>query len=360
MAGAGDLVLVSPGVYREDVLVPEGHPPFVLRGLDRNRVILDGEHRRANGIAVEADGVAVENLTIRDYLANGLIFAPPARYGGKEPLVGYRASYVTASNNGLYGVYALSARGGLFERIYASGSPDSGVYIGQCRPCDAVVRDSVGEWNMVGYENTNAGGNIRIVNSVWRRNRVGVAINSQTKELLAPQRELDLVGNVITDNDNPRAPIGSDAFGIGVVISGGEANLIARNAIRGHRVGVLVAPSIDGFTPRENVVRGNALAANATDLALSGTGSGACFSQNRFRTSRPAGIERALPCPTGGSVAPVTLTAPEPPGPDIDYTKTPRPPAQENMPNAATAPALIASPAPPEVAIDEIGLPGAR
>ena len=350
-------MLVSPGVYREDILVPEGHPPFVLRGTDRNRVILDGQHRRANGIAVEADGVAVENLTIRDYLVNGLIFAPPASYRGEKPLVGYRASYVTASNNGLYGVYALSARGGVFDHVYASGSPDSGVYIGQCRPCDALVIDSLGERNQVGYENTNAGGNIRVVRSIWRRNRVGVAINSQTKELLAPQRELDLVGNVIVDNDNPRAALGSDAFGIGVIISGGQANTVARNRISGQWVGVVVSPSIDGFIPADNVVRQNALSANQVDLALDGTGSGACFSANRFATSSPAGIEGLLACPVQGSIGPVSLPASEAPGADVDYRTIARPPAQPQMPRAQTAPARVATATPPAVDLDAITLP---
>ena len=51
-AKEGDLVLVSPGVYRESVeIATDG---IVLRGLDRNRTILDGEFRRANGVFVAA------------------------------------------------------------------------------------------------------------------------------------------------------------------------------------------------------------------------------------------------------------------------------------------------------------------
>ena len=41
----GDLVLVSPGVYHESVTVATDG--IVLRGVDRNRTILDGEFRRA-------------------------------------------------------------------------------------------------------------------------------------------------------------------------------------------------------------------------------------------------------------------------------------------------------------------------
>ena len=57
---------------------------------------------------------------------------------------GYRASYVTAHNNGDYGIYAFDSQYGQFDHSYAGGSPDSGFYIGQCDPCHAVITDSLG------------------------------------------------------------------------------------------------------------------------------------------------------------------------------------------------------------------------
>jgi plastocyanin len=87
-AGPGDLVLVGPGTYREEVKVAV--PSVTIRGRDRDRVVVDGEFRRPNGISVTADGVAVENLTVRNALINGLFWTG---------VRGYRASYVTAYNN---------------------------------------------------------------------------------------------------------------------------------------------------------------------------------------------------------------------------------------------------------------------
>jgi plastocyanin len=87
-AKPGDLVLIGPGVYREEVKVRT--PSLVIRGRDRNTVIIDGEFRRANAISVTADGVAVENLTVRNAKVNGLFWTG---------VIGYRASYVTATNN---------------------------------------------------------------------------------------------------------------------------------------------------------------------------------------------------------------------------------------------------------------------
>jgi hypothetical protein len=68
-ASPGDLVLVDRGVYREEVLVTT--PSLVLRGVDRNEVVIDGEFVRGNGVIAIADGVAVENMTARNALLNG-------------------------------------------------------------------------------------------------------------------------------------------------------------------------------------------------------------------------------------------------------------------------------------------------
>ena len=90
----GDLVLIDKGIYYEEVVVRT--PSITIRGIDRNEVIIDGEFEKANGIIVAGvDGVAVENITARNALLNGFYWATSE---------GYRASYVTAYNNGDYGL----------------------------------------------------------------------------------------------------------------------------------------------------------------------------------------------------------------------------------------------------------------
>jgi len=131
----------------------------------------------------------------------------------REYLEGWRGSYLTAHDNGLYGVYAFAAQNGRFDHVYASGSPDSGVYVGGCRPCHALVRDSTAEDNQIGYENTNASGDVLVTRSVWRRNRVGVQINSLDKEPDAPNSDVTIAANLVSDNQNRRAPRGSEGFG---------------------------------------------------------------------------------------------------------------------------------------------------
>ena len=55
-------MLIDEGVYNESVVVETDN--IVIRGVDRQTVVLDGEHSEemANGIIVFSNGVAVENL----------------------------------------------------------------------------------------------------------------------------------------------------------------------------------------------------------------------------------------------------------------------------------------------------------
>ena len=205
-AAPGDLILVSPGVYNEAVNVTT--PELTIRGLDRNEVILDGEFELDNGIRVlGAGGVAIENMTARNYTFNGFFWT------GVD---GYRGSYLTAYRNGDYGIYAFDSVNGLFEHSYAAGSPDAGFYIGQCYPCDAVIDDVHAEHNGLGYSGTNSGGNLLIVNSRFNNNRAGIAPNSGSYELCYPQRETTIVGNLVYSNNQPDTPAIDDAiFGDG-------------------------------------------------------------------------------------------------------------------------------------------------
>ncbi len=293
-AQPGDLVLVAPGVYREQVTVTT--PSLVIRGTDRNAVVLDGEFQRINGIEVlAADGVAIENLTARNYLLNGFYWTGAT---------GYRGSYLTAYNNADYGLYAFDSRDGVFEHSYASGSPDAGFYIGQCYPCDAIIHNVVAERNALGYSGTNAGGELYIVSSTWRNNMAGIVPNTLDSELLPPERETTIVANLIADNNNAAAPakrLQYPTIGNGVVIAGGARNRIERNLIVNHAEhGVLLAPNLDqhlwfaiGNIVRDNVIRGSGRA----DLALMGpAGPGNCFSENAARRTLPPALEHAMPC----------------------------------------------------------------
>jgi len=365
-AKAGDLVLVSPGVYRESVeIATDG---IVLRGVDRNRTILDGGFRRANGVFVAgADGVAVENLTTRNYTENGVFWSG---------VLGYRGSYLTAYRNGDYGIYAYDSQYGQFDHSYASGSPDSGFYIGQCNPCHAVITDVVSEYNQIGYSGSNSSGDLFLVNSVWSRNRTGIAPNSFDGEELAPQTRATIAGNVVDANGDARAARSGDeafdaALGGGIVIAGGIGDTITKNRVVGNtKIGIALAPSVGlqavptsatGNRVTDNVVQRSGLADLATILPRADDGN--CFTANTFTTSAPADIERVMPCTGAGTgdlatgaldIGQFLDTSKNPPG--VPYKQTPVPAKQRNLTRAARAPARPAG-APAVLDVAAISVP---
>ena len=352
-ARPGDIVLIAGGTYNEAVKVTTDG--IVIRGEDRNKVILDGEHRLANGVYVAADGVRVENLTVHSYTQNGVVFNgidaasggngvdPGITYGTEDrALDGYEVRYVTAYNNGLYGIYAFASVNGLIEDSYASGHPDSGIYIGQCKPCNAVVRRVTAELNAIGYYGTNASGNVWVVESTFSRNRLGVAPNSQEMEKLAPQEETVVAGNVVEDNDNPAAPaIEEGFFGGGIIIGGGTRNTVVRNRVGGHDFAGIGVIDFNGFSPSNNRIEGNTARGNRVDLLFrvgdNSSADGNCFAGNSFSVSSPERIESVMPCGEPAAALPRVPADGPPPPPDVDYRTLPAPPPQVTMPAAGMA-----------------------
>jgi hypothetical protein len=401
-AAPGDLVLVSPGVYHEAVTVDTDE--IVIRGLDRDETVLDGEFELENGVrVVGADGVAIENMTAQNYTFNGFFWT------GVD---GYRGSYLNAIRNGDYGLYAFESVNGVLEHSYASGSPDAGVYIGACYPCNAVIDDVISEWNGLGYSGTNAGGELYIVNSVFRENRVGVVPNVGTYEPCFPQREATIVGNQVYRNNNGQNDaIGSaqDALGNGILLAGALDNIVERNQVWDHDItgiGIVPLPESDpqevvgdelteceGEAIPDDVVdvaevdlpetllwpaQGNRVIGNVVsdsrladlglaDLGLSPTpDAGNCFSDNTAATTAPVDLQAKAPCDSpaatdGWDVGPLdvgTLIARDKPPPvPYEEVELPDPGDQPEMPDAATAPARPQTDPPSMSDIGAIGIP---
>jgi len=393
-AKPGDLILVGKGTYNEAVDVTTDD--LVIRGVDRNEVILDGEFELENGIHVlDADEVAVENMTAQNYTRNGFFWT--------TNIDGYRGSYLTALRNGDYGVYAFGARNGLLEHSYAAGSPDAGFYIGQCYPCNGVISDVVSEYNGLGYSGTNSGGDLYIVSSTFRFNRAGIVPNSGSYEGCAPERETTIVGNIVHNNSNGETPAISaakDAQGNGIITPGGLDNVIERNLVYDHDIaGITIVPfpedePINGIPdppdddcladaipaseedaaalPDElywpssgNVVKGNSITnSREADIIVAAIGPELNeFCDNEISSSIPADIQTLSPCGapvavTGEGVIRMLELLSEPRPETVPYEDAvwPEPGPQENMPDADTAPAVPAS-TPEYPDVDAIALP---
>jgi plastocyanin len=355
LAEPGGMVLIAPGTYHESVVVTT--PYLTIRGEDRNDTILDGRGVLPNGIhVIEADGVAIENLTAHHYALNGFQWTS---------VFGYRGSFLTAWSNGDYGLFAFDSVWGQFDHSYASGSPDSGFYIGQCDPCHALITDVLAEHNALGYSGTNAGGDLAIVNSEWRRNLSGIVPNTLDSEAYPPQRDTLIAGNYVHDNNSETADskdLEYPTFGTGILIAGGVGNTIIGNLVEDHAsYGIALLPNLDTnlWVTGDNVVQDNVVRRSGrADLAMGAPASpGNCFEGNEAGTSLPPAIQAFYGCsgPSlsglgGGDPAPTVnlgirfLDALDGEFPHGDWRDQPEPPDQPQMPSPQDAPPRPAIP----------------
>lgn len=361
----GGVIEIGAGVYEETMLIST--PDVTVRGLDRTATVIDGDGIRPYGIVGIADGITVENLTVTGALYYGVLVTgthdengPTAR--GSDgyqpfdpekfpPLQRFLVDHVTAYDNGLYGIYAFNSRHGVVRDSYASGSADSGIYVGQCRDCDILVTGNVAESNAVGFENANASDSVVIAGNRFSGNRVGMTLLSNYQEAFSPQRGNTIVGNLVADNAEPETPAQADGgWAIGVGISGGRDNLFQRNTISGHaRAGVVLANTED-LAASGNDLRDTAFSGNAVDIvgasAARAPASANCAAPGV--TTAPASLAAQLATCAAVQDATTAPTQPVAP-PGISFRKVPAPPAQPNLPDRPRSP-LPATVAMPDLA----------
>jgi hypothetical protein len=340
-----DWILIAPGIYPGSVTI---HTPNIhLRGLNRNTVVVDGGHTKgANGIVVaKANGVWIENLTVRNFdraardsdKGGNQIWWNGGDESGKIGINGWHGRYLTTYDTGLlggYGLFASNAVNGDWNDVYASGFNDSGLYIGACRDCRAVVSHALAERNAVGYSGTNSGGHLVVQDSVFRNNSVGVVPNSLPEDPPPPQLgtcnsrsntsltpSIGSTGvarctifrrNRIVGNSNLSTPINSTTgqipWGIGFLLLGAYGDLVTNNVITGNaNFGLLGIENPVPFPPTPksiyfqlsgNKVVQNSLGSGAkyADLAFEGGLFGSkqsvnnCFDGNRAAVTMPADL----------------------------------------------------------------------
>lgn len=309
-AQEGDTILIHPGTYNERVDVKRDKAGLRIRGVDRNTVILDGQNSKEIGFEITADRVMVENLTVHNYIDHGIRWKDQTGYWGR---------YITAYNNGLYGIFAFGSRCGQIDHSFASGNADSGFYIGQCFPCDAVIHDIEARGNALGYSGTNAGGNLVLRDSVWNDNGLGIVPNSLDSEARPPQRGLTIKNNIVSNNNGRTTPgsgIAAKFYGGGIIVAGGANNVIAGNVVENNSLaGIAIVPlpsDPNVWIPAGNTVWGNkvshdaALYPDSYDLAQgSSSGANNCWADNEAATTAPAMLQNIWSCaltttPPGG------------------------------------------------------------
>ncbi|WP_396668799.1 right-handed parallel beta-helix repeat-containing protein [Microbacterium sp. R86528] len=353
LVAEGGTIEIGAGVWTEQLLVST--PDVTVRGADRNATIIDGEGLRPYGVVGIADGVRIENLTVTGATFYGVLVtglhdeAGPAAHGAGAyepfdpdafpPLQRFAIQGVTAHNNGLYGIYAFNAQHGVISDSYASGSADSGFYVGQCETCNILVEGNVAERNAVGFENANASG-LTVVGNRFSGNRVGMTFLSNYVEAFSPQRDNEVAGNLVSDNVSADSPSQADGgFGIGIGVSGGVDDLFINNRVTGNpRAGLLISNTEDlatiGLTLQLTQFANNGVdVANVSAERAPATGT--CIDET-FTALPAALLEAATACSEGDDPAATTADLPQVEAPQgVSFLKVAAPVDQPQFSSAA-------------------------
>ena len=194
-ARPGDVVLVPAGTYHENVVVSTDRLSIV--GLPG--AILDGTGVAGPvGIRVAPASPAgtlhefrLEGLRIERYARDGLLL----RHVDAFTIVGNR--FV---DNHDYGVFPVLSGHGLIAANFASGSDDTGIYVGQSS--DVTVSANTAEENTVGVDIENSA-RIRVAGNKASKNTLGLIVQGAPGLTIPNTSDVTVSGNRLSDNNRP-------------------------------------------------------------------------------------------------------------------------------------------------------------
>ena len=292
-AGGGAVVLENPGGQDQGLV-------FAKAGADGATCLGDDAQR--------VHGARVRGLTVNGFDGEGIFLLC---------VDDWRVELSSANDNGEYGIFpSHSGNGRVFGNV-ATGSNDTGIYIGQSH--DVRVDHNRASGNVSGFEIENCT-NVRLDHNVATGNTGGIL--SFTLPFLDVHQNVhnQIDHNKVSGNNKPNTCLDpSDAVcgvfsGTGLLVLAADDNLVAHNVVtKNDSVGIAVAdfcvaqnidpqtcaalgidPSSDDAHVIFNVARGNGTnpasgfpAVFATDIAWDTTGTGNCWSFNRAGTTFP-------------------------------------------------------------------------
>jgi hypothetical protein len=278
------IVEVRPGKYVEGVVVDgtlkkKSFDGLTIEGAKKNRrkTILEGLNAKGelgaaqNGIeAISVDGIVLKNMWARNYQSNGF-FVHAANEPGQH-CDGYTMDNLLASANRSYGLFAKNCFGGKMINSTGFHHGDSAFYVGET-PCNSknwtnhgivpppvpcqkkpkwtLLKNDKSYENVLGYSGTNSK-YVKIVESAFYNNGAGIVPNTLDSEGVEPNG-----WNIFEKNDvfwnNYNYFLAGASFhtvssglgqiagatvnyptGVGIVLFGGDDNVVRRNNVFGN------------------------------------------------------------------------------------------------------------------------------
>ncbi|GAA3367292.1 right-handed parallel beta-helix repeat-containing protein [Streptomyces sannanensis] len=306
-AQPGDTIVVSPGTYRESVLITKSN--LTLRGAGEQTVIrpaavpaVNACAQKGNGICVTGtDAHPVERVTVRGLKLTG--FTKNGVWATRTDELTVRE--VTAEKNGQWGIAEERSTRSVFRGNIARDNAESGLFVSNTVDTEAGATDTLGTeirdnqllGNRIGATIRRVR-NLTVKDNIFSANCAGVFVVGD--ESLPRAGSMIIRGNTVSKNNKycaatPRLP---DMQGAGIVLTGTTDTLVESNVIQSNvgstpfSGGVVLFKSFVGAVNERNVIRDNVLTGNTTaDLAVRETGThNNKFNGNVCTRSEPAGL----------------------------------------------------------------------
>ncbi len=308
------VIFIEPGVYKEAIVVSK--PSIKLIGkfsLTGDEVVIKNPGEEENGISVtdESHGFALVNVTIKGFEDNGIILIR---------VDNFILSGVKAIDDGEYGIFPVLCTHGIVEFCIATGSSDTGIYVGQSSNVKMVFNTAYANVNGLEIENSS---NVDVAFNQSYNNVVGILIDLLPGKDVKTSTNVHVRFNNVRNNNHenfgePGELEASIPTGIGILVLGTDETVIENNTATGNDFsGIIVfstlvlaviadvppeeiladiEPNPDGVKITKNVLRNNGsnppeipdLPLPGVDLLWDGSGINNCWSDNIFTTSAPS------------------------------------------------------------------------
>lgn len=311
-AVANSIIYIEPGVYKESILVNK--PGIQMIGIKGNgNVVIQNPGEEENGIIVrsDGDGFVLKNITVRDFEDNGVLLVRVDHFLLED---------VAAIDNKEYGLFPVLCSNGEIRHCSASGSSDTGIYVGQST--GIVITNNIAFANVSGFEIENCSNVTASYNESYG-NTAGLLVFLLPGLSVKSSSNILVSHNKVHDNnlDNFSEPEGGLEFfipkGIGILLLGADNTTIEHNIVRANNfVGIAavstlllgalngappeafadIEPNPDGAKITHNTLQQNGIAAPENiplppvDLLWDGSGTNNCWGFNVANTSFPASL----------------------------------------------------------------------
>ena len=245
-----------------------------VAGAGPDKTILDftGQKGEGEGLLVTSKDVLIRDLAVENAKGNGI----KSKGSDGISFVNLRVEWTGGpkSTNGAYGVYPVSSKHVLIDKVFVKGASDAGIYVGQSQ--QIIVRNSRAEGNVAGIEIENSY-DADVHDNVATGNTGGILVFDLPDLPQQGGHSIRLFHNQIIANNHPNFAAAGNIVanvppGTGVMVMANRNVHVFDNDIKDNGGNaVVMAAYTQKFTdkaynplPRAIAVRGNRYANNGT------------------------------------------------------------------------------------------------